>query len=116
MPVVFGPAPGPRNLPRGKEHLRYRSETTAITISARTTSEALARQLPPRFRVGDNPVLSVTIACLRNLGWLAGRGYNVVRVTFPVVFEGDDGTVGGSFVPVMWENMADPIVTGREDT
>jgi hypothetical protein len=63
---------------------------------------------------GD-PVLTITIAYLRNIGWLAGRGYNIVSVEFPIVFDGEEGSLTGKFTPVLWENLADPIVTGREE-
>ena len=52
---------------------------------------------------------------MRNIGWLAGRGYNIVSVGFPIVFDGEDGRLTGKFTPVLWENLADPILTGREE-
>jgi hypothetical protein len=90
---------------------------TVITVaaSALTDATALGELLPPRCRLHGDPVLTVSIAYLRNIGWLAGRGYNIVSVDFPIVFDGEDGRLTGKFTPVLWENLADPILTGREE-
>jgi hypothetical protein len=115
MPAVFGPTGGPRNLPAHAEYLRYASESVVIVATARTDADALTMLLPPRFRLDGEARLSVGVYEVRNLGWLAGRGYNIVMLTIPVVFEGAETTLAGNFVPVVWEDLTDPIVTGREE-
>jgi len=40
-----------------------------------------------------------------------GRGYTMIHVWWPVICERDEVT--GRFLAVMWENLADPIITGR---
>ena len=36
--------------------------------------------------------------------WLAGRGYNVLGVCFPVNFNGEKDHVSGDLLAVLWEN------------
>jgi len=115
MPTVFGPAPGPRNVPQEKAHLRYSKDITMWGVVGRTDAKLLAQLLPPRCKLDGEPRLDVNVMHLTNIGWLAGRGYNIVSVQIPAVFEGEQDTVRGSFCPVMWESMTDPILTGREE-
>lgn len=115
MPTVFGPAPGPRNVPAEKAHLRYVKNTTVLGVVALTDAKLLARLLPPRCKLEGEPRIDVSVIYLTDIGWLAGRGYNIISVRIPAVFEGEQEIVRGSFCPVMWESMADPILTGREE-
>ena len=114
MPVSFGPSPGPRNVPEGQSGRRYEKDVTSLTMSAATDAEALARLLPNGFALRGAPRITVSVMLLRNIGWLAGRGYNIVMVMIPARWEGKE-QLDGSFVPVLWESMADPILTGREE-
>jgi hypothetical protein len=84
-------------------------------VSFVTKREGLEALLPAGFAVGADPVVTVAVSLLRELEWLAGRGYNVVSVTFPVVYDGRVDHLVGEFMPVLWENLADPIITGREE-
>jgi hypothetical protein len=115
MPTVFGPAPGPRNIPKDREHLADSVEKMMVGVSARTDRQQLEPLLPPRFEVRDDPLLSVAVLRLRDIGWLAGRGYNIVTVSIPVTYRGDEDTVAGDFLAVLWESLADPVVTGRDE-
>lgn len=115
MPAGFGPTAGPRNLPARAEHLRYAGERTSVIGTAWTDPHALARLLPPRLRLDGEARLSVSVQELRNLGWLAGRGYQLVMVSIPAVFEGERTTLAGKFVAAVWENLTEPIITGREE-
>lgn len=114
MPIGFGPAPGPRNLPADKAHLRYRKETTTLSLSARTDAAMLGALLPKGFALRGEPRIEVSLLILTDIGWLAGRGYNILIVRIPAVWEGAERTEG-DFVPVVWESMADPILTGRDE-
>ena len=114
MPVAFGPAPGPRNLPADKAHLRYRKQATSVSISACTDGDALAALLPQGFALRGEPRIEVHLLVLSDIGWLAGRGYNILLVRVPAVWQGQE-RVEGDFVPVVWESMTDPILTGRDE-
>lgn len=114
MPISFGPAPGPRNLPKNMAHRRYEKDVTAISLSARTDGGLLEALLPEGFRLTGAPRLTVSLMMFTNIGWLAGRGYNILMVKIPAVWQGAE-EVHGDFVPVVWENMTDPILTGRDE-
>ena len=115
QPRVFGALPGPRNVPLDKRNLPDNMSVLTVSASVLTDTASLAELLPPRCRLQGDPVLTVSIAYLRNIGWLAGRGYNIVSVDFPIVFDGEERRLTGKFTPVLWESLADPIVTGREE-
>ena len=115
MPTVFGPAPGPRNVPKERAHLVRSVEKLTVGVSARIDRQGLESLLPPRFEARGEPLISVAVLRLRDIGWLAGRGYNVVTVSIPVTYRGDEETLGGDFLTVLWESLADPIVTGRDE-
>jgi quinol monooxygenase YgiN len=52
---------------------------------------------------------------MTEIEWLAGRGYNLLGISFPAIFAGTHDRAVGSFLAVLWENLADPIITGREE-
>ena len=115
MPVAFGPLPGPRQtLP---DCGRKGSEAFIRTLTLRflSTAEALGELLPPCFELAGEPVVTVEYTELSEVPWLAGRGYDTFAIKLPARFEGRTESVTGSFVAVVWENMADPIITGREE-
>ena len=114
MPVGFGPAPGPRNLPAAQRHRRFDKQAVTLTLSAVTDRAMLGALLPRGFEVPGEPRLEIVVTILSEIGWLAGRGYNIVMVRIPASWRGEE-QVDGHFVPVVWENMADPILTGREE-
>ena len=115
MPTVFGAAGGPRQAPKdsGFEHL-----PTSVTryIVAFLGSEEQVRQLiPAGLELRGEPVVQVQFASLEDIPWLAGRSYNILSVLVPARFTSEDGTtVDGLFQPVLWENLGDSIITGRE--
>ncbi len=115
MPRTFGYAPGPRNLPAGHRHLQYQKELVSWTVSALTDPDQLARMLPERLALAGEARLELVVMSFRNIGWLAGRGYDILMVRIPARWMENQQAVSGYFVPVVWENMADPIITGREE-
>jgi len=115
MPALLGRASGPRNMPRSHAHLTHTGDSIRVTVRALTDGAALSRLLPPRCRLAGEPVMSVAVIQLTNLGWLAGRGYNIVNVTTSVLFEGEQDRVKGEYNLCLWESRADPVLTGREE-
>ncbi|GAA5062445.1 acetoacetate decarboxylase family protein [Erythrobacter westpacificensis] len=115
MPISFGRAPGPRNLPAGQRHRRYEKELVSYTVSARTDAAALAQFLPDGLTLTGEPRLEISILSFRKIGWLAGRGYDILMVRIPAQWTENHEDSYGHFVPIVWENMADPIITGREE-
>jgi hypothetical protein len=118
MPVVFGPAPGPRQKADG---IPWKSEETGtmhcqwMTVSYLTRRTQLENLLPPGFALRGDPIVSVSLSFFDRLYWLAGRGYGIVVFDLPVVYAGKTETISGTFCPVLWEGIADAILTGREE-
>jgi acetoacetate decarboxylase len=108
MPAHFGPRP---LSPKSSGWYR---DVTSMTVSFVTDPKRLAAYLPEPYEVAEAPVVSVTYARNRNVDWLAGHGYNLVAVTAAANFHGEEERMQGTYCLVMWEDLADPILTGRE--
>ncbi len=115
MPTHFGPASGPRQGPDGRGFDGQDSpRATSYSVRFLTRAEQLDALLPMGFRLAGEPVVTVTVSFLTEIAWLAGRGYNTLGVSFPAEYEGAEDRARGPFLAVLWENLADPILTGRE--
>ena len=108
MPAHFGPRP---MSPKSSGWYR---DVTLMVVPFLTEREALAAYMPEPFEVAEDPVVTVTYARNREVDWLAGHGYNLIGVNAAVVYRGEKETREGQYALVMWENLADPILTGRE--
>lgn len=115
MPTHFGPSLSPRQGPDGRRFDWSAHEFDAISVYYLSQASALEALLPPGFSLHGEPVVTLSFAYLRNLPWLAGRGYNTLGVRIPARFTGKADMEIGSLSLVLWENMADPITTGREE-
>ena len=116
MPTHFGPMSGPRQGPGGQMGAfsvdQRKSRTYAVSfLSERSQLEALA---PPGFEVVGEPVVTVALTHMTEIDWLAGRGYGTLGVTFQARFNGTRDRANGPLLLVLWENLTDPILTGRE--
>ena len=116
MPIHFGPMCGPRQGPGGKKFAfkTDKRKITSFSVSFLTNASQLQKLLPPRFELAGEPVVTVFETFMKEIDWLAGRGYNVLGVTFPVIYNGTKDRATGPFLTVLWENLTDPILTGRE--
>ena len=116
MPTHFGPSLGPR---QGKDGQKFackdKPKRTTVSVSFLTNSEQLEDLLPEGFAVGAEPIVTIAASYMTEIEWLAGRGYNIMGVNFPAVFNGKEDRAEGDFLAALWENLADPIVTGREE-
>jgi len=116
MPTHFGPSLGPR---QGLDGRRYANLETSKDLSIQATFAAetsqLEKLLPPGFSLREPNVLCLSFTYSTDIEWLAGRGYNTFGISVPVTYTGQQDTVNGDLLLVLWENMADPIITGRED-
>ena len=116
MPTHFGPSLGPRQKPDGTRWDGQSSpRATRIWASFLSGADELSALLPPGFQLAGRPVVTVEATYLTEIDWLAGRGYNTLGVRFPATYYGEEEEVRGSFLAVLWENLADPIITGREE-
>jgi len=116
MPTHFGPAYGPRQLPDDVVVDPKRSRRTlSLTASFLTDPAALERHLPEGFALAGEPVVTVESHHMTDIDWLAGRGYTMIWVSWPATFTGSRDRATGKFLAVVWENLADPIITGRDE-
>ena len=116
MPTHFGPRTGPRQGPDGRKFDNINSpRTTRISLSFLSDPVQLEALLPPGFALDGEPVVTISASYMTEIEWLAGRGYNTLGVSFLARFRGQEDDVSGSFLTVLWENLADPIITGREE-
>lgn len=127
-PYGFGPAPGPRQplgLSSGHGDIQALRKSnperfTTYTVRFSSSRTFLQNLLPPGFAfTSPATVVKASISCttLNGMAWLGGSGYNLVQLTFHGVnyTKKDRSKVFGSYVPVLFENLADPIITGRDD-
>jgi hypothetical protein len=116
MPTHFGPATGPRKGPDRKAFDWTNSpKSTALSVSFLGKREQMQKLLPPGFAINGEPIVTVTMTYYTEIQWLAGRGYNTLGVSFPVTFTGKQDKATGTFLLILWENLTDPIITGREE-
>ena len=116
MPTHFGPSLGPRQGIDGRQYECIKSSRD-LTIESRFSADVsqLEKLMPPNFFLRDPTIVCLSFTYSTEVEWLAGRGYNLFGVTVPATYKGQQDTVHGDLQLVLWENMADPIITGRED-
>ena len=116
MPTHFGVTCGPRYGPDGRKfECKDNPKSTSISVSFLTNAAQLEEFLPDVFELTGEPVVTVSASYMTEIEWLAGRGYAVLGVSFPAAFNGKGDRARGGFLTVLWENLTDPIITGREE-
>lgn len=116
MPTHFGPRTGPRRGQDGRGFECVNSpKSLSHSVSYLTHAEAVDALLPPGFSLNGEPVVTISATYMKEIDWLAGRGYNTLGASVPVSYCGQVDKVTGSLLLVLWENLADPILTGREE-
>lgn len=127
-PCGFGPSPGPRR-PLGFRSsdvnihaLRQVKPETSETISVRFKSSRtfLENLLPAGFAfTSPGTLASASISCttLDGMAWLGGGGYSHCGLYIHGVnyTKRDGSKIFGTFLAVLFENLADPIITGRDE-
>jgi acetoacetate decarboxylase len=121
MPTSFGPMPGPRQdfygNPRSLNEATFK--TTSIKFkSSRTVLQNLFPTEKFKFAAPDTVAYATfAVSQLDNLEWLGGRGYNHFGLYIHgVQYTRDDGTTEiGTYLPVLFESLTDPIISGRDE-
>lgn len=108
MPFYFGPRLADEKLSG------WYKDVAMIIVPYLTDEELLKSIIPEYFTLLEDPILTITYASNKNIDWLAGRNYNLVSVSVKVKFNGIEHSEIGTLNLVMWENLTDPILTGRE--
>ncbi|KAL2867210.1 putative salicylate hydroxylase [Aspergillus lucknowensis] len=123
QPIVFGPMPGPRQDFEGRSRLdrslKSRFQTTSIRFK---TSRTVLQNLLPNESYSFSTPSTVATArisqtLLSGMDWLGGGGYRHLGLYIEgVQYRKADGEViNGTYLPILFESLADPIVSGREE-
>ncbi|KAJ5137087.1 hypothetical protein N7448_005641 [Penicillium atrosanguineum] len=123
QPIVFGPMPGPRQDWMGNDRALKSVESTFMTASIKfKTSRTLLQNLFPNDRYSFTSPSTVARASfsqttLNGMDWLGGGGYRHIGLYIHgVQYKKENGEVlKGTYMPILFENLADPIVSGREE-
>ncbi|KNG47470.1 FAD/NAD(P)-binding domain-containing protein [Stemphylium lycopersici] len=121
MPTAFGPMPGPRQDFAGRPRDGSNATFKTASIKFKTSRTVLQNLLPTenlKFAAADTTAYATfAVTQLGNLDWLGGRGYNHFGLyVHGIQYQKADGeTVVGTYLPVLFENLADPILSGREE-
>ncbi|GAB7344283.1 hypothetical protein MBLNU457_2156t2 [Dothideomycetes sp. NU457] len=123
QPLSFGPAPGPRQpLNQLADTFSQAAQNqTVYTIRFKTSKTYLRTLFPTEqfsfFTPGTVAQASFVCCSLKNMVWLADGGYEHCGLYIHGVqyVKKDGSKVQGTFLPMLFENLTDPIVTGREE-
>jgi hypothetical protein len=121
MPVSFGPFPGPRQTFEGKPRVAIHSTFTTASVKFRTSRTLLHNLFPSasfRFKgPGTVAYASFSQTTLNKMEWLGGSGYRHLGLYIHGVEYVTKGgqTLDGTFLPILFESLTDPIVSGREE-
>lgn len=123
QPIVFGPMPGPRQDHYGNDRAVKSLQSTFMTASIKfKTSATLLQNLFPTDRYSFISPSSVARASfsqttLNGMDWLGGGGYRHIGLYIHgVQYKKENGEVlKGTYMPILFESLADPIVSGREE-
>jgi 2-polyprenyl-6-methoxyphenol hydroxylase-like FAD-dependent oxidoreductase/acetoacetate decarboxylase len=117
MPVAFGPMPGPRQNHIGAVRPAEHSTYTVASIKFKTSRTLLQNLFPPGREgwsftgPGSVAYASISQTTLNKMDWLGGGGYNFLGL----YIHGVQYTKNGAYMPILFENLTDPIVSGREE-
>ncbi|CAD6445992.1 4bd1029e-6596-4cb5-8ac0-288fb0066c50 [Sclerotinia trifoliorum] len=122
IPMPFGPTPGPRQDLNGKPRGPPKGSYKTSYITFKTHKSYLSTLLPSEnFQINTDDMWATAIFSttrVGNLEWLGGRGYSVFGLYVHDVVHKDPSTgaeLKGDLLPVSFHNMADPIISGREE-
>lgn len=123
MPKVFGPMPGPRQSHEGVPRSGVDQTFTTASIKIKTSRTVLENLFPPtegswRFKSpGTVAYCSFSQTTLDKMKWLGESGYNHLGLYIHGVeyIKPSGETVSGTYMPILFENLADPIISGREE-
>ena len=113
MPAHFGPPAWVQPWPDPSVEAHY-NDVTAITIRYLTDGDKLRQCLPNPYKLNGPPIVKVAYSMNSGITWLAGGQYNVIGLTVRANYLGEKDKVSGDYALVLWENLTDPILTGRE--
>lgn len=117
MPIAFGPMPGPRQKHDGSIQAHGRETFRTGIIKFKSSKTFLQGLFPTTKFTWQTPgtIAYCTWFCntIDNMQWLGGSGYSFTGMyVHGVRYTLEDGTTKeGSYLPILWENLADPVRT-----
>lgn len=119
MPLGYGPHPGPRQDMLGRPR-KFSATFQTAHITFRTPKSYLNTLMPTAdFSIdarGGWTLATFSVTRLGNLEWLGGRGYTHFGLyVHDVVTKIGEEPAKGDLISVLFESLADPIITGREE-
>ncbi|KAH9909374.1 hypothetical protein F4778DRAFT_768240 [Xylariomycetidae sp. FL2044] len=122
MPTSFGPYPGPRQdalgrLQPAREQRKFRT-TSVKFFTSRTFLETLFPTASFKFKSPATKCsASISVTTFDNMSWLGGGGYsNWGLFIHGVEYKKKDGSsIVGTYLPLLFEDLTDPIISGREE-
>lgn len=122
MPISFGPAPGPRQTLYTHTAVPARHSTFCTASIKFKTSRTFLQNLFPtksfNFKSpGTVAYASFSQTTLSKMEWLGGSGYRHFGLYLHgVEYKKQDGTtINGTYLPLLFESLTDPIVSGRDE-
>lgn len=109
MPVHF------RGMPAGKAVDPVYGDVFVLSADIATEMDALAQFVPKDFEILE-PVVNVMYNNCRGVDWMSHGEYRLLQFGVPVRYLGNDEGLTGLYQLMLWEDKAEPILTGREDT
>ncbi|KAI5460930.1 hypothetical protein BGZ63DRAFT_357761 [Mariannaea sp. PMI_226] len=121
QPIAFGPSPSPRQDYVGRKFVSHNSKFKSYSLRFKTSATYLKTLFPTKsfsFQ-SQGTVAEAMWMCtkLDNMAWLGGKGYYFVGFWINgVEYTKTDGDkIYGSYLPLLFENSSDPILTGRDE-
>ncbi|KAL5115928.1 hypothetical protein ACEQ8H_006150 [Pleosporales sp. CAS-2024a] len=121
MPTAFGPMPGPRQDFYGRPRDGSKATFTTVSLKFKTSRTLLENLFPTEqleFAAADTVAYATfAVTQLGNLEWLGGKGYSHLGLYIHgVQYTRENGrTTTGTYLPLLFENLADPIISGRDE-
>lgn len=123
VPRAFGPMPGPRQTHDSRPRDGTRSTFVTASIKIKTSRTVLQNLFPPgsaawRFKSPRTVAYcSFSQTTLNKMEWLGGSGYNHFGLYIHgVEYVKQNGeVVSGTYMPILFESLTDPIISGREE-
>jgi hypothetical protein len=123
MPIAFGPMPGPRQTTLGVTRHATESTFTTASIKFKTSRTLLQNLFPPnstafRFKsAGTVAHASFSQTTLNKMKWLGNSGYKHIGLYIHGVecVKKNGDVLSGAYMPILFESLADPIISGREE-
>ena len=115
MPVYYG---GILQKPGTYDNTPYISmlqpaDIEAFSVTFETDRDPLESIMPDGFSLIE-PYVTIMFCDFAHCGWLAGNSYYLINFLVPTHFEGKEDKLDADFLMALFENHADPIISGRE--